>query len=100
MTRSDAKRKAAERTQHILWLTKYDGKAMRQLLLGLAPTPASRHCEVRSNPDSKSLVRSLDCFVVPPRNDAKRRKREAAEKTTKKGDTPKKHVSTKLTPLT
>ena len=46
---------------------------MRQILLGLAPAPATRHCEVRSNLDFKSLAGSLDCFVVPPRNDAKRR---------------------------
>ena len=31
---------------------------------------ASRHCEERSSPDNK--FPSLDCFVVPPRNDAKR----------------------------
>ena len=31
---------------------------------------ASRHCEERSNPDN--TLSSLDCFVVPPRNDAKR----------------------------
>ena len=31
--------------------------------------PASRHCEERSNPGTKHP--SLDCFVVPPRNDAK-----------------------------
>ena len=31
---------------------------------------ASRHCEARSSPDNKLF--SLDCFVVPPRNDAKR----------------------------
>ena len=30
----------------------------------------SRHCEARSSPDNK--LSSLDCFVVPPRNDAKR----------------------------
>ena len=31
---------------------------------------ASRHCEERSNPETESPC--LDCFVVPPRNDAKR----------------------------
>ena len=31
---------------------------------------ASRHCEERSNPGKK--LPSLDCFVVPPRNDEKR----------------------------
>ena len=31
---------------------------------------ASRHCEERSNPDN--TLSSLDCFVVPSRNDAKR----------------------------
>ena len=31
---------------------------------------ASRHCEERSNLGQK--LHSLDCFVVPPRNDAKR----------------------------
>ena len=31
---------------------------------------ASRHCEERSNPDN--TLSSLDCFIVPPRNDAKR----------------------------
>ena len=31
---------------------------------------ASRHCEERSNPDN--TLSSLDCFVVPPRNDAMR----------------------------
>ncbi len=31
---------------------------------------SSRHCEERSNPETKAP--SLDCFVVPPRNDAKR----------------------------
>ena len=31
---------------------------------------ASRHCEERSNPGQK--LPSLDCFVVPPRNDEKR----------------------------
>jgi oxygen-independent coproporphyrinogen-3 oxidase len=30
---------------------------------------ASRHCEERSNPETKAP--SLDCFIVPPRNDAK-----------------------------
>ena len=31
---------------------------------------AIRHCEDRSNPDIE--LSSLDCFIVPPRNDAKR----------------------------
>ena len=31
---------------------------------------ASRHCEERSNPETEAY--DLDCFVVPPRNDAKR----------------------------
>ena len=35
-----------------------------------AMSAASRHCEERSNLDQK--LPSLDCFVVPPRNDAKR----------------------------
>ena len=33
-------------------------------------TAALRHCEERSSPDKK-LFLSLDCFVVPPRNDIK-----------------------------
>ena len=35
-----------------------------------AMSAASRHCEERSNLGQK--LHSLDCFVVPPRNDAKR----------------------------
>ena len=35
-----------------------------------ALSATSRHCEERSNPDTEALC--LDCFVVPPRNDAKR----------------------------
>ena len=31
--------------------------------------PALRHCEERSNPGQKAVT--LDCFVVPPRNDAR-----------------------------
>ena len=35
-----------------------------------ALSATSHHCEERSNPDTEALC--LDCFVVPPRNDAKR----------------------------
>ena len=38
---------------------------------------ASRHCEERSNPDN--TLSSLDCFVVPPRNDAKRVQNSVSE---------------------
>ena len=38
---------------------------------------ASRHCEERSNPGTKHP--SLDCFVVPPRNDAKRVQGQVSE---------------------
>ena len=38
----------------------------------------SRHCEERSNP--KEETHHLDCFVVPPRNDAKRVKNPVIEK--------------------
>ena len=37
----------------------------------------SRHCEERSNPDTEVLC--LDCFVVPPRNDAKRVQKPVSE---------------------
>jgi len=46
-----------------------------QIVQGFAPTAALRHCEARSNPDMMRLF--LDCFVVPPRNDAKRVKKVA-----------------------
>ena len=39
---------------------------------------ASRHCEERSNPETKAPC--LDCFVVPPRNDAKRVQEPIIEK--------------------
>ena len=39
---------------------------------------ASRHCEERSNPDTEAY--GLDCFVVPPRNDAKRVQEPVIEK--------------------
>ena len=39
---------------------------------------ASRHCEERSNPDTEAY--GLDCFVVPPRNDAKRGQDPVIEK--------------------
>ena len=43
-----------------------------------AISAASRHCEERSNPDTEAY--GLDCFVVPPRNDAKRGKEPVIEK--------------------
>ena len=39
---------------------------------------ASRHCEERSNLDTEAY--GLDCFVVPPRNDAKRVQEPVIEK--------------------
>ena len=55
---------------------------LKQTYQGFAPTRASRHCEERSNPENMNYEMAaaatpvyappLDCFVVPPRNDAKR----------------------------
>ena len=44
--------------------------AALRLTVASRRTPALRHCEERSNPGQKAIP--LDCFVVPPRNDAKR----------------------------
>ena len=53
---------------------RYDISSIQlDMLLGIASTPASRHCEVRAIQIYKSQADFLDCFVVPPRNDAKRR---------------------------
>ena len=50
------------------------------IVLGFAPTAALHHCEERSKSkircsQSRHFAFFLDCFVVPPRNDAKRVKR-------------------------
>ena len=57
---------------------------MQQLLQGFATL--SRFASLRGTKQSRQLFIGWFpvCFVVPPRNDAKRRKREAAEKTAQK----------------
>ena len=85
MTRSDAKRKATKKLCDAHYRASHpDPLRVIARYEAIHHRPASRHCEDRSNPDTMTMFLSdpLVCFVVPPRNDAKRRKTQSGRKDT------------------